>query len=297
MEIGSIIPHIEAVIFASDKAMTSLEITEVINNAFGFMEDKIVLDQVESAIEGIIEKYNSEFYPFEIRQSGGGWQFLTKKDYHKTIAQLNGDKFLKRLSSAALETLAIIAYKQPITKSEIEAIRGVNCDYAVQRLLEKELVIITGRNENMPGKPLIYTTSKSFMDYFGINSAEDLPKIKEILADQAVEATYLNNGAPSGDGQAAEETDAVVDIILEEETAAFLAVTPDGELITAVEDETVIMAATEAEEESAIEEMTASEEEEIEESSAEAAAETQEETENDEDAGGDEEEKKEDKQD
>jgi len=234
MEIGNIIPHIEAVIFASDKALTSLEITEIINNAFGFMEDKIVLDQVESAIEGIIEKYRSEFYPFEIRQSGGGWQFLTKKDYHKTIAQLNGDKFLKRLSSAALETLAIIAYKQPITKSEIEAIRGVNCDYAVQRLLEKELVIITGRNENLPGKPLIYTTSKSFMDYFGINSADDLPKIKEILAEQAVEATYLNNGAAA----TAEETTAEEITTIEiTEGAAFLAVTPDGELITAAIDE------------------------------------------------------------
>ncbi len=300
MEIGNIIPHIEAVIFASDKAMTSLEITEIINNAFGFMEDKIVLDQVESAIEGIIEKYNSEFYPFEIRQSGGGWQFLTKKDYHKTIAQLNGDKFLKRLSSAALETLAIIAYKQPITKSEIEAIRGVNCDYAVQRLLEKELVVITGRNENMPGKPLIYTTSKSFMDYFGINSADDLPKIKEILADQAVEATYLNNGAPFQDGQAAAETDTAADLVIEEETAAFLAVGPDGELITAVEEDTVTMETAEAEENAAIEEIPASEEAETEEESAEempeAGAASQEETENDEDGGGDEEGKKEDEQ-
>jgi len=253
MEIGNIIPHIEAVIFASDKALTSLEITEIINNAFGFMEDKIVLDQVESAIEGIIEKYNSEFYPFEIRQSGGGWQFLTKKDYHKTIAQLNGDKFLKRLSSAALETLAIIAYKQPITKSEIEAIRGVNCDYAVQRLLEKDLVIITGRNENLPGKPLIYTTSKSFMDYFGINSAEDLPKIKEILAEQAVEATYLNNGGPQ-DEEAATENTATIELIAEEEdSAAFLAVTPDGELITALEEETLSASGEAAEDESVIE--------------------------------------------
>ena len=239
MEIGNMIPHIEAVIFASDKALTSLEITEIINNAFGFMEDKIVLDQVESAIEGIVEKYNSEFYPFEIRQSGGGWQFLTKKDYHKTIAQLNGDKFLKRLSSAALETLAIIAYKQPITKSEIEAIRGVNCDYAVQRLLEKDLVIITGRNENMPGKPLIYCTSKSFMDYFGINSAEDLPKIKEILADQAVEATYINNGNQE---EFSAEPTAIIELVEETEGAAFLAVTPDGELITTVEEETTIEA-------------------------------------------------------
>lgn len=233
MDIGTIIPHIEAVIFASDKALTSLEITEIINNAFGFMEDKIVLDQVESAIEGIMEKYSSEFYPFEIRQSGGGWQFLTKKDFHKTIAQLNGDKFLKRLSPAALETLAIIAYKQPVTKSEMEAIRGVNCDYAVQRLLEKELVIITGRNENLPGKPLIYTTSKTFMDYFGINSPQDLPQIKEILSDQAVEATYLNKT----DDTAATKTEDATGIIAEEDSVAFLAVTPTGELITAVEEE------------------------------------------------------------
>jgi segregation and condensation protein B len=292
MEIGNIIPHIEAVIFASDKAMTSLEITEVINNAFGFMEDKIVLDQVESAIEGIIEKYNSEFYPFEIRQSGGGWQFLTKKDYHKTIAQLNGDKFLKRLSSAALETLAIIAYKQPITKSEIEAIRGVNCDYAVQRLLEKELVIITGRNENMPGKPLIYTTSKSFMDYFGINSADDLPKIREVLADQAVEATYLNNGSSSQDGQEAAETDIVVGLVAEEDSAAFLAVGPDGELITAVEEESATMEAAATDDTPDAEAQTALEEAETTDQSAESNPAIQDETDNDEATGDDEEDKK-----
>jgi segregation and condensation protein B len=234
MEIGNIIPHIEAVIFASDKPLTTLEITDIINNAFGFMEDKIVLDQVETAMEGVLEKYRSEFYPFEVRESGGGWQFLTKRDFHKTIAQLNGDKFLKRLSAAALETLAIIAYKQPITKSEIEAIRGVNCDYAVQRLLEKELIVITGRNEHMPGKPLVYGTSKSFMDYFGINTADDLPKIKEILAEQAVEATFIN-GVPV---QEAPEASATEEVIVAEETTEFFAVTPDGELITASEDET-----------------------------------------------------------
>ena len=155
------------------------------------MDEKVSLDQVESAIDGIVEKYNSEFYPFEVRQSGGGWQFLTKKEYHKTIAQLNGDKFLKRLSGAALETLAIIAYKQPITKGEIEAIRGVNSDYTVQRLLEKELIIISGRNEKLPGHPLVYSTSKNFMDYFGINSSDDLPRIREVLAEQLVTPTYI----------------------------------------------------------------------------------------------------------
>ena len=192
MEIANLITHIEALIFASEKPLTAIEITELVNSAFGFMDDKVVIDQVETSIEGVKEKYNSEFFPFELRESGGGWQFLTKREYHQTIAQLNGDKFLKRLSTAALETLAIIAYKQPITKSEIEAIRGVNCDYSIQKLLEKELIIISGRNETMVGKPLIYSTSRHFMDYFGINSSEELPKISEVLAEQIVTPTLVN---------------------------------------------------------------------------------------------------------
>ena len=192
MEISNLITHIEALIFASEKPLTSLELVELINNAFGFLDDKVVIDQVEASIDGIKEKYSSEFYPFELRQSGGGWQFLTKKEFHQTIAQLNGDKFLKRLSTAAMESLAIIAYKQPITKSEIEAIRGVNSDYSIQKLLEKELVIIIGRNENQVGKPLLYSTSRNFMDYFGINSAEELPKISEVLAETMVSPTLVN---------------------------------------------------------------------------------------------------------
>lgn len=191
MELSAIIPHIEALIFASEKPLTASEMVELINNAFGFMEERINLEQVQMALQGITEKYQSEFYPFEVIESGGGWQFLTKKAFHKTVVQLNGDKFLKRLSNAALETLAIIAYKQPITKGEIETIRGVNSDYSVQKLLEKELILISGRNEELPGKPLLYTTSKNFMDYFGINSPADLPKIKEVLAEQAVDATII----------------------------------------------------------------------------------------------------------
>lgn len=193
MELSKIIPHIEALVFASDKPLINIELVELLNNALGFIEDRATIDQVDAAIEGIYEKYSAEFYAFELKQSGGGWQFLTKKEYHKTVAQLNGDKFLKRLSTAALETLAIIAYKQPIAKSEMEAIRGVNCDYAVQKLLEKDLVIISGRNEDAVGKPLIYATSKSFMDYFGINSTADLPKISEVLLEELVQATLINH--------------------------------------------------------------------------------------------------------
>ena len=232
MEISQIIPHIEVLIFASEKPLTSLDIVELINNTFGFLEERVTLDQVEAAIQGICEKYNSEFYPFEVRESGGGWQFLTKKDYHKTIAQLNGDKFLKRLSNAALETLAIIAYKQPITKGEIESIRGVNSDYSIQKLLEKELILISGRNEQMPGKPLVYATSKNFMDYFGINSPEDLPKIKEVLAEQIVEGTVIRpedfTDQPVADAIGEEKV--IEEPIMDGDTS-LLTVNEDGELI------------------------------------------------------------------
>ena len=204
MELSLIIPHIEALIFASDKPLTPVEITELVNTALGFIEDRASLDQVDAAIAGIKEKYGSEFYAFELKQIGGGWQFLTKPEFHKTVALINGDKFIKRLSTAAMETLAIIAYKQPITKSEMESIRGVNCDYAVQKLLEKDLVIISGRNEDAVGKPLIYSTSKSFMDYFGINSADELPKISEVLMEELVKATAVSETAKEEDAENAE---------------------------------------------------------------------------------------------
>ena len=225
MGINNLIPHIEALIFASDKPLTTIEITDLMNNAFSFMDEKVSLDQVETSLDGIVEKYKSEFYPFEVIQSGGGWQFLTKKEYHKTIAQLNGDKFLKKLSAAAMETLSIIAYKQPVTKGQVEAIRGVSADYAIQKLLEKELIVISGRNETMPGHPLVYATSKSFMDYFGINSPEDLPKIKEVLAEQIIEPTIVT------------ESDFISESVNKEvepapsEEPTNLAVTESGELI------------------------------------------------------------------
>jgi segregation and condensation protein B len=224
MEISNLILHIEALLFASDRPLTAIDLTELINNAFGFMEEKATTEQIQTAIDGIVEKYGSEFYPFGLKESGGGWQFLTKKDFHKTVAQLNGEKFLKRLSTAALETLSIIAYKQPITKSEIEAIRGVSCDYSIQKLLEKELIIITGRNEELPGKPLVYTTSKNFMDYFGINSADELPKLKEVYAEPLVEPTIVN----SPEGNREEEVEAHITMDSE---ASLFSVTENGELI------------------------------------------------------------------
>jgi segregation and condensation protein B len=205
MEISQIIPHVESLIFAADRPLPVLEITDLLNNAMAFLEDRATLDQVETALEAVREKYSSEFYAFEVRESGGGYQFLTKRDYYQTVAQLNGEKFLKRLSTAALETLAIIAYKQPISKGEIEHIRGVSTDYSIQKLLEKELIVISGRSELLPGKPLLYTTSKAFMDYFGLNSAKDLPKLKEVF-DEDVSPTLMLELDENGNTIDVEET-------------------------------------------------------------------------------------------
>lgn len=180
MELEQIILHVEALIFASERPITTQEINEHINQSF---EMNIEAERIASAIEAVGEKYDTDFFPFQLREVGGGYQFLTKKAYHRTVLQLNGDKHIKKLSAAAMETLSIIAYKQPITKSEIEYIRGVSADYSIQKLLEKELVVISGRNEDMIGKPLLYSVSRHFMDYLGINSPGELPQLKDIHMD------------------------------------------------------------------------------------------------------------------
>lgn len=104
---------------------------------------------------------------------------MTKGAYYNTVATYLKQSTKKKLSKSALETLSIIAYKQPVIKSELEQIRGVSCDYSIQKLLEKELIEIEGRSEG-PGRPLLYATSEKFMDYFGLKSIGDLPKTKDI---------------------------------------------------------------------------------------------------------------------
>lgn len=170
--------YIEAIIFAGENATTLAEIKDCLNLTFGW---EISDEELEQALSSLIEKYQTEAYSFEIRKSGGGYQFFSKKEFASLINNFLNQKAKKKLSRAALETLSIIAYKQPISKTEIEQIRGVNCDYTIQKLLEKDLITITGR-ANGPGKPLLYGTSEVFMDYFGINSPADLPKLKEIEA-------------------------------------------------------------------------------------------------------------------
>lgn len=197
MQINDFILHVESLLFASNKPLNVKDLTATLNVAFEFISERVAEEQVEKALEVLVEKYQSPHYCFHIVESGGGWQFLSKKEFHRTIATLDKNKYLKRLSNAALETLAIIAYRQPITKAEIEAIRGVNCDYAVQKLIEKELIIIAGRREELVGKPLIYSTSQSFMDYFGINSPQDLPQLEEMgTMTESIEQLIENTTNP-----------------------------------------------------------------------------------------------------
>lgn len=167
--------HIEALIFTSAKPLKKQEIIDCILKTF---DKELSEDEIDSIIEGLIEKFNSVNFSFSIEKTGGGYQFLTKEPFKETVASMLHQNAKRQLTNAALETLAIVAYKQPITKTQIEQIRGVNSDYSVNKLMEKELVEIVGRSPEV-GKPLLYGTTDFFMDYFGINSMDELPKIKE----------------------------------------------------------------------------------------------------------------------
>lgn len=163
--------HIEALVFASEDPITQREIAECLREVTG---TGLSGEDVDSLLQSIAEKYAAANSAFELAHIAGGYQFLTKGAYHGTVGTHLKLATRKRLSRSALETLAIIAYKQPVTRAELEKIRGVNCDYAVQKLLEKELIEIRGRDET-PGRPLLYGTTAKFMDYFGLGSLSELP--------------------------------------------------------------------------------------------------------------------------
>lgn len=135
-------------------------------------------EDVQGAIQRVEEKFLAEEFSFQLFKTAGGYQFLTKPAYQASISILLKQQSKKRLSTSAMETLSIIAYKQPISKTEIENIRGVNCDYAVQKLLDKGLIEITGKADTI-GRPMLYGTTQKFMEYFGINDLIELPTPKD----------------------------------------------------------------------------------------------------------------------
>lgn len=180
--------HIEALIFVAEDPLSIKDIQECLVRLVGIELSK---DEIESHIEMLVQKYHDGDHAFEIVPIAGGYQFLTQPSYQPTVSEFLKSKLNKRLSTNSLETLAIIAYRQPVSKPDIERIRGVNCDYTIQKLLEKELIAIVGRSEEL-GKPILYGTSPFFMNYFGINSVTDLPKLKDL--EQSTDNVI---GAPS----------------------------------------------------------------------------------------------------
>ena len=175
--------HIEALIFSADQPITIDEIKKILDKAAGIEISKF---EIETAVNDLLRKYQAAESAFEMVNLAGGYQFFTKNDYQSIVTEMLKEKLNKRLSTNQLEVLSIIGYKQPISKPEIEQIRGVDCDYSIQKLLEKELIVIAGRSEAL-GKAMLYEVSPFFMNYFGINSVSDLPKLKDF--DQPIENT------------------------------------------------------------------------------------------------------------
>ncbi len=176
---------ISALIFATDEPIKANELIKAIKAIDG--EDIVVtVQEVETAVEELNSVYEQTEQPFRIRRIAEGFIYATDAGYANYIGYLSSESSRRRLSQAAVETLSIIAYKQPITKPEVETIRGVNSDYIINTLLEKNLITIKGRADSM-GRPLLYGTTDEFLKYFGLNRITDLPKpreIEEIMKDE-----------------------------------------------------------------------------------------------------------------
>lgn len=168
--------HIEALVFVAESSLSFKDLKNCLDEQFA---TKFKKEVIEKAVAELIEKYQSDAFAVEMVEISNGYRFMTKGAYYPTVATFLKQNTKKKLSKSALETLSIIAYKQPVEKSELEKIRGVSCDYSIQKLLEKELVEIVGRSDG-PGRPLLYSTSEKFMDYFGLKSITDLPKTRDI---------------------------------------------------------------------------------------------------------------------
>jgi segregation and condensation protein B len=176
---------VEALIFASDEPISENEIIRAIKGIDG-EEIEITSADINQVVEELNKKYEENGNSFKIKKIANGFIFATTEISAKYVGFLSSEKSKRRLSQAALETLAIIAYKQPITKPELEQIRGVNSDYILNTLLEKNLITITGRAETI-GRPLLYGTTIEFLKYFGLYNLSDLPKpreIEEIMKDE-----------------------------------------------------------------------------------------------------------------
>ncbi len=163
---------IEALLFASEKPLTIEQVKNVLDNLEG--------QQIRQLIEELRAEYEQSNRGIRITEIAGGFQMVTQPTLAVFLKKLFKGRHVERLSKPALETLAIIAYKQPVTKLEVESLRNVNVDGVVKSLLDKDLIRIAGRRK-APGRPFVFGTTRQFLEYFGLKSLEELPKIEEFL--------------------------------------------------------------------------------------------------------------------
>ena len=161
---------IEAILFATDEPLTESRLASIVETT---------AKQVRQSIESLNAKYEANNNAFRIEQIAGGYQMLTLNTYNYWLKKMVRARSDTKLSPAALETLAIIAYKQPIIRADIEAVRGVAAGEVIRSLMYKGLVKIVGRAEIL-GRPMLYGTTKKFLEVFGLNSLKDLPKAEEL---------------------------------------------------------------------------------------------------------------------
>jgi segregation and condensation protein B len=182
---------VEALIFAAQEPLSINQIRAIYqgDDARNNGSKQIEPETVRQSVTDLNLEYEKSDRPYRIVQIAGGYQFATLSDYAEWLGKLYKEQGRRKLSQSGVETLAIVAYKQPVTKAEIEKIRGVNCDYVLKALLEKELLTVTGRAESV-GRPLLYGTTKEFLKHFGLNDITDLPRpreIEEILGESQFE--------------------------------------------------------------------------------------------------------------
>lgn len=168
-------PIIQSILFSSPNPLKEEEIYHTIQKE----HPEITSDTIEIALKELLYEYQGEQYGIEIQHTGMGYSFVSKSKYYPYILHYIETIQKRRLSKAALETLSIIAFQPNCTKMEIEMIRGVSADYAIDKLLDRELIEITGKRDT-PGNPTTYKTTEKFLDYFGIQSLAELPKLNEI---------------------------------------------------------------------------------------------------------------------
>jgi segregation and condensation protein B len=161
---------VEAVLFASEEPLTDARLASIVETS---------AKQVRQHIKNLNDKYQANNNAFRIEQIAGGYQMLTLSPYNHWLKKLLQVRSDNKLSPAALETLAIVAYKQPVMRADIEAIRGVAVGEVIRSLSYKGLVKIVGRAEVL-GRPMLYGTTKKFLEIFGLNTLKDLPKVQEL---------------------------------------------------------------------------------------------------------------------